>query len=181
MVRAWQNAFDLARTSDTVFICAMHGKTIGGAIDLCTGADIRVCDKSAAFSVAEVKLAIVADLGTLQRLGRVVGHGRARHWALTGEFVGSEEALQAGLVTKVYEDYAAMMKGVRTMAHSIATYSPRVLKGIKSTLNYSEDHSVQEGLEYVAHYNSHSLCEEDVAEATTAFFSRRQPKYPSKL
>ena len=137
LVKKWQNSFAAFRKGKPI-VSAIHGGCLGGGIDLICSTDIRLCTKDAYFSVAEVKVGIVADLGTLQVLSRIVGSGAARHMALTGGKFTSSEAQRFGLVTEIFEDKDKLIAGGRAMAALIASHSPRVTVGTKEVLNYSE-------------------------------------------
>jgi enoyl-CoA hydratase len=158
-------------------VAAIHGKCIGGGVDLVTACDIRVCSADASFSIYETKIAIVADVGTLQRITPIVGKGMAREMAMTGRFVDAERALQCGLVTEVHADHDALLTGARAMADEIAANSPLAVQGVKAVLAYSDEHSVAEGLEYVAQWNSSFVQSNDVTEAVSAFVEKRRPVF----
>lgn len=150
-------------------------------MDLITASDIRLCSRDAEFSVAETKLAIVADLGTLQRLSTIVGKGVTREMILTGEPINSDRAESIGLVNKVYPDQESLLKGAREMALKIAKNSPLVVQGAKKLLNMSENLSIEESLEMVAIWNSSFLRSEDLTEAIKAFMTKTEPNFKSKL
>lgn len=158
-------------------IAAVHGKCIGGGVDLATACDIRLCSADASFSIYETKIAIVADVGTLQRITPIVGKGMAREMAMTGRFIGAERALACGLVNEVHADKDALLAGARAMADEIAANSPMAVQGVKAVLAFSEEHSVAEGLEYVAQWNSSFVQSNDVTEAVNAFIEKRQPSF----
>lgn len=158
-------------------IAAVDGWCIGGGIDLITACDIRLCTDQATFSVREVKVAIVADLGTLQRLPRIVGEGIAREWALTGADVSADRALSSGLVNQVFEDRDGLMQRAAELSAEIAANPPLVVQGTKQVMNWSRDHSVADGLEYVASYNASMLQSNDLTEAFMAFMEKRAPTY----
>ena len=158
-------------------IAAVHGKCIGGGVDLITACDIRMASADASFSVYETRIAMVADVGTLQRITPIVGKGVAREMALSGRFLGSDRALACGLVNHILEDKAALLAEARELAHDIASNSPLAVQGTKQVLNYSDEHSTAEGLEYVAQWNSSFLRSNDLTEALTAFIEKREPDY----
>ena len=158
-------------------IAAVHGHCIGGGVDLTTACDFRVCTNEATFSIHETKIAIVADIGTLQRITPIVGKGVAREMAFTGCKLPAHRALHCGLVNEVFEDKEAMLTSVRQQAAEIASLSPLAVQGTKEVLNYSDEHSVRDGLEYIALWNSSFLKSEDLKEAVTAFMEKREPKF----
>ncbi len=176
-IRDWQRGFSTIEQCPKPVIAAVHGKCVGGGVDLITACDIRYCTADASFSIAETKIAIVADVGTLQRITPIVGKGMAREMALTGAFVGAERALRAGLVNEVYEDKDALLAAARATADEIAANPPLAVQGTKAVLNYSDEHSVEESLDYVAKWNAAFFRSNDVTEAVTAFLEKRKPEF----
>jgi enoyl-CoA hydratase len=158
-------------------IAAIHGWCIGGGIDLVTAADIRLCSADAQFSVRETKIAIVADLGTLQRLPRVVAKGHVAELAYTGKDIGAEHAARIGLVNEVLPDVDSLHKAAWDMAAEIAANSPLVVQGTKHVLRMSEDRTVEEGLDYVGVWNAGFLQSNDLMEALGAFLEKRPPTF----
>eukprot|EP01121_Diplochlamys_sp_Union-15-3_P000078 TRINITY_DN1006_c0_g1_i1.p1 TRINITY_DN1006_c0_g1~~TRINITY_DN1006_c0_g1_i1.p1 ORF type:complete len:125 (+),score=29.33 TRINITY_DN1006_c0_g1_i1:140-514(+) len=124
---------------------------------------------------------MVADIGTLQRLGRVIGKGIAREMAFTGEPLGSERAYHFGLVNTVYPDKEKLLAGARALAQKIASNSSLVVQGTKLTMNYADEHSVEDSLNQVALWNTAFIKSPDLMEATLAFFEKRKPVFKSKL
>lgn len=154
-------------------IAAIHGWCIGGGVDLTTCCDIRLASGDMKLSVRETRIAIVADLGTLQRLPRIIGAGHARELVFTGKDIDARRAKDIGFVNEVYEDQAALWMAAEEMALEIAANSPLVVRGVKEVLRYGEGKSVQDGLDYVAAWNSAFLLSEDLTEAVSAFFEKR--------
>ena len=176
-IRHLQDCFTAIERCSKPVIAAVHGKCIGGGLDLTTACDIRLCSADASFSIYETKIAIVADVGTLQRITPIVGKGMAREMAYTGRFITAERALACGLVNEVFPDHEAVLAGARAMAEEIAANSPLAVQGVKAVLNYSEQHSIEEGLEYVAQWNSSFIMSNDIAEAVQAFVQKRRPEF----
>jgi len=158
-------------------IAAIHNKCIGGGLDLVTACDIRICSADASFSIYETKIAIVADVGTLQRITPIVGKGMAREMAMTGRFINAERALACGLVNEVHPDKGALLTAARALAGEIAANAPMAVQGVKAVLDFSDEHSAAEGLEYVAQWNSSFVQSNDVAEAVSAFLEKRPPVF----
>ena len=158
-------------------IAAVHGWCIGGGVDLITAADIRLCSADAQFSVRETKIAIVADVGTLQRLPRVISRGHVAELAYTGKDISSERAREIGLVNDVLPDFDSLMKAAGEMAGEIASNSPLAVQGTKHVLRACEDRTVEEGLDYVAVWNAGMLQSNDLIEAMTAFIEKRPPNF----
>ena len=176
-----QECFSVLATCRKPVIAAIHGKCIGGGVDLATACDIRVCTEDASFSIYETKIAIVADVGTLQRITPIVGKGVAREMAFTGKFLGSDRALSCGLVNEVFHDMDAMLEGARALAGEIAANSPLAVEGTKAVMNYSDEHSTDEGLEYVAQWNSSFFRTNDLMEAMQAFMEKRNSRVRRQL
>ena len=161
-------------------IAAVHGRCIGGGVDIVTACDIRLGTSDVQFSVFETRLAIVADVGTLQRLTPIVGRGLAREMAFTGANVGAERSLRAGLINAVHDDVDALLVGARAMADAIAANSPLAVQGAKAVMEWSDVHGVAAGLEFVAHWNASRLQSNDLAEALGAFLEKRPGVYEGK-
>lgn len=177
MVRGMQAALSSVADCPKPVIAAVHGHCIGGGMDLITAADIRVASADSLFSVRETKLAIVADVGTLQRLPRIVGPGYAAELSLTGMDVDAARAKEIGLVNDIYEDAAQTLKAAQILADEIAGNSPLVVEGTKHILAKSADMSVADGLDYVALWNAAFLRSNDLVEAMQAFAEKRSPEF----
>lgn len=154
-------------------IAAIHGACMGGGVDLITACDIRYATADARFSIKEVDLAIVADTGALQRLPRIIGDGLFRELAYTGLEFDGVKAHSMGLVNKVFPDQMNLLAGVKELATQIAAKSPLAIRGIKETMIYSRDHTVAEGLKYVATWNAAIGLSKDVQDAVTAYLQKR--------
>ena len=154
-------------------IAAIHGYCIGGGVDLISACDIRLASADAKFSIRETKIAIVADVGTLQRLPSIIGKGHVAELALTGKDIDAERARQIGLVNDVFPDADGVLKGAREMAAEIAANSPIAVQGTKHVLKACENRTVEEGLDYVAVWNAGLMQSNDLIEAMTAFMEKR--------
>ena len=161
-------------------IAAIHSHCIGGGIDLISACDIRIATKNAVFSIRETRMGIIADLGTLQRLPYIIGHGWFRELALTGRDFTASEALQMGLITQICEDRKTLYEGAQKLANLIAEGPPLTVQGTKEVILYSRDHGIDAGLQYVAQKNAAALPSEDVIEAVTAFMEKRKPDFKGK-
>lgn len=175
-----QDAMTAVDTCEKPVIAAIHGPCIGGGIDLITACDIRLATREATFSVRETRLAMVADLGTLQRLPRIVGEGHVAELVYTGDDIGAERAEQIGLVNHVYDDEDSLRNATRDLAGRIAANSPLAVQGAKSVLRAGRSQTVEEGLEHVALWNAAFLQSDDLAEAVTAFMQKRKPSFEGK-
>ena len=161
-------------------IAAIHGACIGGGVDLITACDIRLASSDAFFSVRETKIAIVADVGTLQRLPRILSRGHVAELAYTGKDIDAARAAQIGLVNEVLSDVDELHRAAQTMAEEIAANSPLVVMGTKAVLTAGADRSVEEGLDYVAIWNAAFLASDDLNEAMSAFVEKRPPLYTGR-
>ena len=158
-------------------LAGIQGGCIGGGLDLVTAADMRFASKDAFFCIQEVNIGMAADIGTLQRLPRVIPEGKVRELAYTGRRMPAEEALEAGLVNKVYDSHEEMVSGLKEMAAVIASKSPLAVYGTKAILNFSRDHTIAEGLEYNALWSGAMLPQEDMAEAMMSNIEKREPEF----
>ena len=158
-------------------LAATHGACIGAAIDMICYADMRYCAAETKFCVKEIDIGIVADVGALQNLPGLMPDGLVRELALTGRYMNAEEAKESGFITRVYADREALMTGVRDIARQLAEKTPLAVRGTKRVLNYTRDHTVEDGLEYVALWNAAMMSKIDVEEAMTAKLEKRLPKF----
>lgn len=177
---------DMQKACDNVARCrkpviaAISGWCIGGGLDLISACDIRLCSQDARFSLREVRVAIVADIGSLQRLPYIIGEGHTRELAFTGKDIDAKRALQIGLVGDVYETQADLLAEARKLAREVAGNPPLVVQGIKQVMNHRIERAIADELRYVAVWNSAFLQSEDLAEAMTAFRERRPPKFTGR-
>jgi enoyl-CoA hydratase len=158
-------------------LAAVQGYCIGGAIDLISACDMRYCSSDAQFSIKEIDMGMAADVGTLQRLPRIIGDGIMRELAFTGRNVAADEALRIGLVNRVYDDQAALLDGVFAIAREIAAKSPIAVAGTKEMLSYMRDHRIDDGLGYIATWNAAMLQSEDLRVAVAAHMSKQKPTF----
>ena len=158
-------------------LAAVNGPCIGGGIDLITSCDMRYCSSNAWFTVKEIDVGMTADIGTLQRLPRLIGEGMARELAYTGRKVDGIEAQKLHLVNHCYENPAALEAGVMEIARTIAAKSPLAIRGCKEMITYARDHSVADGLNYIATWNAAMLLSKDLFEAGAANMQKRDPVF----
>jgi enoyl-CoA hydratase len=158
-------------------IAAVHGYCIGGGIDLITACDIRYAAANTIFSIRETRIAIVADVGTLQRLPSIIGKGHVAELAYSGRDFGAEYGERIQLVNAVHPNQDATLAAARELAEEIAANSPLAVMGTKRVLNYCEGKSIEDGLQYVATWNAAFLNSNDLREAMTAFLEKRKPKF----
>jgi enoyl-CoA hydratase len=176
-VRELQAAVSSIAETRKPVIAAISGWCIGGGVDVISAADIRLTSADAKFSVREVKVAIVADIGSLQRLAPIIGEGHLRELALTGKDIDAARAEKIGLVNDVYPDQDAVLTAARMLAEEIAANPPLVVQGVKDVLNAGTDRQIADGLRYVSAWNAAFLPSKDLAEAVQAFTQRRAPEF----
>ena len=172
-----QDAFSAVEAARPPVVAAIHGGCIGAGVDLASACDLRIASVDAFFQVAEVDVAITADLGTLQRLGYLIPHGVLRELTFTGRRMGAEEAARYGLVNRIEADGEAALDAARELARTIAAKSPLAVAGAKRSLNHSRGRPVEEGLRDVALWNAAALVSADLTEAVRARLDRSEPKF----
>ena len=158
-------------------IAAIQGACIGGALDMITCCDMRYASADAVFSIKEIDLGMVADVGTLQRLPHLIGQGKTRELAFTGRNVAAAEAERIGLLNQMFDSNSTLTETVRELAKNIAGKSPLAIRGLKEVINYSRDHSVADGLNYVACRNAGMLLSSDLNECIAAQSEHRTTKF----
>ena len=173
-----QKSFTALEAARMPVLCAIQGACVGGAIDMVTAADMRYSTEDAFFSIAEINIGMTADVGTLQRMPKLVAEGIVRELAYTGRKWSAGEAYAAGFVNAIYPDQSTMLDGVMEIAAQIAAKSPMAVWGTKQTMHYTRDHSVADGLEFIANWNAAMFDTDDMAEAATAQLEGRTADYP---
>ncbi len=158
-------------------LAAIHGACIGGGIDLVTCADMRYASSDAYFTIKEIDIGMTADVGTLQRLPKLVGEGITRELAYTGRKFDAAEARAIGLVNRVFESREALYAGVHEIAATIAAKSPLSIRGTKEMITYARDHSVADSLNYIATWNAAMLMSSDLSEAMQANMAKKAPSF----
>jgi len=172
-----QDAFSAVEAARAPVIAAIHGGCIGAGVDLASACDLRVASADAFFQVAEVDVAITADLGTLQRLGYLLPHGVLRELTFTGRRMAADEAARYGLVNRVEADREAAHAAALDLARNIAAKSPLAVAGAKRSLNHSRGRPVEEGLRDVALWNAAALVSADLTEAVRARLGKTEPSF----
>ncbi|XP_075480189.1 delta(3,5)-Delta(2,4)-dienoyl-CoA isomerase, peroxisomal [Primulina tabacum] len=176
-IKVMQRAVNAIEECRKPVIALIHGACLGGGVDIAAACDIRYCMQSTFFSVKEVDMALAADLGSLQRLPRIVGFGNAMELALTGRRFTGLEAKELGLVTRVFGTKQDIDQGVESIAEEIAAKSPIAVVGTKRVLLQSRDLTVDQALDYVATWNAAALQSKDVGEAIAAHVHKRKPVF----
>jgi enoyl-CoA hydratase/carnithine racemase len=172
-----QDAFSAVEQARAPVIAAIHGGCIGAGVDLASACDIRLASADAFFQIAEVDVAITADLGTLQRLGYLIPQGVLRELTYTGRRVGAEEAARLGLVNRIAADRDAVIAAGLELARTIAAKSPLAVAGAKKSLNHSRGRPVEAGLRDVALWNAATLVSADLGEAIRARLGKTVPTF----
>lgn len=158
-------------------LAAIHNTCIGGGVDMVCCADVRYATEDAYFSIREIDIGMTADVGTLQRMPRIVPDGLVRELAYTGRNMDAEEAREVGFVNRVFENRDAMMREVTAIARSIAAKSPLAIRGTKEMLLYTRDHSVADGLNYIATWNAGMMSQADLQAGIQAQMEKSQASY----
>jgi enoyl-CoA hydratase len=158
-------------------IAAVHGGVIGGALDLITACDMRFASNDAFFCIQEINIGMAADVGTLQRLPKIIPDSKMREMAYTGRRMLADEAKDSGLVGEVYETQDQMLDAVYKLAAEIASKSPVAIYGLKAVMNYSRDHNVSDSLDFNALWSGAMLSQTDMAEAMTAQMEKRDANF----
>lgn len=173
-----QDSFTCLERARVPVLCAIQGACIGGGIDMISAADMRYATESAYFSIQEINIGMTADVGTLQRMPKLVAEGIVRELAYTGRRWSAAEAHAAGFVNAVFPDHETMMASVMATAAEIAAKSPIAIWGTKQTMHYTRDHSVADGLEFIANWNAAMFDTDDMAEAFAAQMEQRPAEFP---
>jgi enoyl-CoA hydratase len=173
-----QDSFSALERARMPVLCAIQGACVGGGVDMVCAADLRYATERAFFSIAEIDISMTADVGTLQRLPKLVPEGLVRELAFTGRRWSAAEAQAAGFVNGIFPDHESLVTGVLAVAAEIAEKSPMAVWGTKTTLAYTRDHSVADGLEYIANWNAAMFDTADMSEAFRAQAEGRTAEFP---
>jgi enoyl-CoA hydratase len=179
-IRTFQRAVDAIADCRKPVAAAISGWCVGGGVDLIAACDVRYASADARFSVREVRVAIVADLGSLQRLPAIIADGHLRELTLTGKDIDATRAERIGLVNEVLADQTAALAAAHRFADDVAANPPLVVQGVKEILGAARADTVGAGLRYVATWNAAFLPSHDLNEAFTAFAERRPPRYQGR-
>ena len=176
-IQRLQAALEAVDRCSKPVLAAIQGYCIGGAIDLVSACDMRYCSEDAQFAISEIDVGMAADVGTLQRLPRIIGDGIMRELAYTGRFAGAAEAQRIGLVNRVHADRDTLLQNVMQLAQQIAAKSPLAVRGTKEMIRYMRDHSVDDGLNYIATWNAAMLQSADLRIAMAARMSKNTAEF----
>lgn len=180
LIKTLQHTISSVAECPKPVIAAVHGYCIGAGVDLITACDIRYAAANSTFSIRETRLAMVADVGTLQRLPKIVDPGSVAELAYTGRDFDVGEAASLGLVSKVLPDADATLETAVQTAELIAANSPLAVQGTKAVLRAGDGRTVDEALDYVSLWNAAYLQSNDLGEALAAVVEKRDPKFEGK-
>ncbi len=176
-----QRSFTALEEARMPVLVAMQGGVVGGAIDMVTAADCRYATADAWFCIQEINIAMTADVGTLQRLPKLIPEGVARELAYTGRRMPAQRAAELGLVNEVFVDQHTMLSAVHEIAAEIASKSPLAIHGTKEMINYTRDHSVADSLKYIAAWQTGMFQPGDMVEAFQAQAEKRDANFDDLL
>ena len=176
-----QDSFSCLEKARIPILAAIQGGCIGGAVDMVTACDMRYASEDAFFCIQEINIGMTADVGTLQRLPKLIPEGVCRELAYTGRRMHSDEAKSVGLVNEVFSDQASLLDGVMEIAEEIASKSPLAIWGSKEMITYSRDHSTSDSLNYIATWQSGMFQPADMKEAFQAKAESRPSEFDDLL
>lgn len=172
-----QETFTCLERARMPVLAAVQGGCIGGGIDMITACDMRYASADAFFCVQEINIGMTADVGTLQRLPKIIPEGIARQLAYTGERMSADRAREVGLVNEVFATHDDLIDGVLEIAAEIASKSPLAIWGTKEMINFTRDHSVADSLNYIATWQAGMFQPKDMAETFRAKMDKDDPQF----
>jgi len=181
MVLLLQDSFNALEEARFPVIAAIHGACIGGGIDMITACDIRLASQDAIFSIEEINIGMTADVGTFQRLPKLIAPGIVKELAYTGRRFSASEGQQWGLINSLFKNREATVAAALDMARTIASKSPLAIAGIKNSIDYARDHSVRDSLEQIATWNGGMLRAEDLMGAIQAKMAKKEAVFKDLL
>lgn len=176
-VQTLQDSFTALEQARVPVLVAIQGGCIGGAVDMVCAADMRYASADAFFCIQELNIGMTADVGTLQRLPKLIPEGVARELAFTGDRMPAARAKEVGLVNEVFDDHESLVAGVLEIAGRIASKSPLAVWGTKEMINFTRDHSVADSLKYMAGWQSGMFQPADMMESFAAKSEGRDATY----
>jgi enoyl-CoA hydratase len=172
-VKRMQDSLSVLEQCRLPVLVAIQGGCIGGGVDLATAADMRYATADAFVTIYETKIGMTADVGTFPRIVKLIPEGIVRELAYTGRRMPAAEALNVGLVNRLFDDHEAMLDGVMDVARDIAANAPLAVHGCKRAISYARDHSTQDGLDWIGLWNASNLHPEEIQEAMQARAEKR--------
>ncbi|MCB1215637.1 MAG: crotonase/enoyl-CoA hydratase family protein, partial [Deltaproteobacteria bacterium] len=173
----FQDSFNAIEKCHKPVIAQIHGACLGGGLDLVAACDLRFASQEAEFAIKEIDMGMVADVGTLQRLPKLMNLAWLSELAYTGRTLKAPEAKEVGLLNECFASLEALEQKVEEVANQMAKKSPLALRHTKAMLLYARDHSVEENLKYIARLNSSLLLSEDVKKSVMAFLEKKTADY----
>ena len=158
-------------------ICAIQGGCIGGGVDLICSSDIRLATNDAFFSIRETKIGMVADVGTFPRIVKLLPEGIVKELAFTGRNFSAQEAKEYGFLNKLYESHDSLIEGALEIANEIASNSPAAVYGCKRVIDFSRDHTIDEGLEWINMWNASMLSQSELMEGFQSYKSKKKGNF----
>lgn len=177
LVLGLQSTFNVLERSRIPVIAAVHGACIGGAFDMIAACDMRYATADASFKIQEINLAMMADLGGLQRLPYLLPDAVLRELAFTGKALTAERALSLGLINEVFPDQKTMLEHVLEVADAVASRAPLAISASKEAINYARDHSIQDALLHCANLQASIFSTADLSECMRAQKEGREPAF----
>ncbi len=181
MILKLQDTFNALEEAHFPVIAAVHGACLGAGIDMISACDVRLASEDASFAIEEIHIGMTADVGTLQRMPKLVAPGIVKELAFTGRRFSAAEAKSFGFVNSVHLDRQATINAAMALAQDIAAKSPLAIAGIKKAVNHARDHSVADSLDQIANWNAGMLRPQDLMTAVQARMARKQAVFADLL
>ena len=172
-----QHTFTLLEELRIPVIAAIQGGCIGGAVDMVTACCMRYCSADAFFCIQEINIGMVADVGTLQRLPKLLPMALVKELAYTGRRLSAEKALAHGLVNEVLPTPDATLAAAMQAAKEIASKPPVAIWGTKQVLHYARDHSTEDSLRHMGWLQGAIWSNANVREAISAMQEKREANF----
>ena len=172
-----QGSFSCLDNARIPVIAAIQGGCIGGGVDMVSACDIRYATDDAFFQIAEINIGMTADVGTFPRLCNLIPQGWVRELAYAGRRLPAAKAKEIGLVNDTFATQDAMLAHVMELAHEIAAKAPVAVAGSKRMINYARDHSIADGLDYIATWQAGMFSPPHMMEAFAAKAQKREPNF----
>lgn len=176
---AMQSTFTKLETLRIPVVAAIQGGCVGGALDLITACCIRYASSESFFCIQEINIGMVADIGTLQRLPKLIPLGVVKELAYTGRRLTSHQAKTCGLVNEVMETPTATLDAAMRCAQEIAAKAPIAIWGTKQAIHYARDHSVDDSLKHMCLLQGTIWSNRNIEEAILAKKEKRQGEFSS--
>jgi enoyl-CoA hydratase len=172
-----QESFNCLERARMPVLAAIQGGCVGAAVDMVTAADMRYATSDAWFCIQEINIGMTADVGTLQRLPKIIPEGIVRELAYTGRRMSAQRAYEVGLVNQIFETHEELVEGVIEIAGEIASKSPLAIWGTKESVNYARDHSVADSLNFIATWQAGMFQPKDMMAAFEAQATNEDPEF----